>query len=111
MRISDFPADDLFRHFVKITPSDPLANRQIMILLQCVRISAPHGRGGMVAPARTIRGNRPEKLHRLQALFAQPPGIENPQGFGKVRIGQKRLHDKFLHYLENVFISFLIFQR
>lgn len=48
-----------------------------------------------------IGGNRPEKPHRLQ-----PPGIENPQGFGKVRIRQKRLHDELLNYLKNkAFIS------
>lgn len=84
-----------FLHFVFITAPNPFVDAEVMIEFQRIDVAAPHLDCRMVFIS-TATFNGADDLIRFYSLFAKPSIIECPNGFFKIRVGEKSLHGLWL---------------
>ena len=84
--IDDFAVNRHFLHPVFVAAPDPFLQRQVIIKLQSINVSAPHFDRRMMFPAAPVF-NGPDDLISLYPLLPKAAGIECFQGFFKVGVG------------------------
>ena len=85
-------------HGVLVATVDPLLDANVVVELESVHVTNPHGAGRVIHPTDLGTGvssqlvGAVDQLHSLYTLLAKTAVVESFDGCDEIRIGEERLH-------------------
>ena len=85
-------------HGVLVTTVDPLLDTDVVVELESIHVTDPHGAGRVIHPTDLGTGVSSQlvgavnQLHSFYTLLAKTAVVESFDGCDEIRIGEERLH-------------------